>query len=204
MVTSSEWIAEFCALTGIEPVAAVNYARSLRLGGLYAKPSRGGGHRKTSVAVHQMSNFIFAQAATQASGAVDAVRQIRAAMFAANPIGERPYLGEGDFGDVFDRLMSGSYSDAKDSLQIPNHIVFCLNPASVELVWCAPNGSVARRQVYISPDFFIISPRQIIKKTEILASVMTLAHCMLCNEGKAAELQQWCKDNAHAKTARPD
>lgn len=184
--TSSEWLTEFSKLTGMSPVTVLNFGRALRAAGLYAKPSRGGGHRHTRVTAAHLTNFILAQAAPQASDAVEAVTQLRSMRFAYSSSGERPHLGEGDFGSVIDGLIEGrANSDASPEEAavrfVPHHINLSVQPVFAELIWLAPNGSILRRETYVASDS---GPNHwssfaIVKRTFIHPSLIELAARML-------------------------
>jgi hypothetical protein len=103
-LTSSQWIIDFATLTRTRLRRNVNLASVLGAAGLYAKPSKGRGHVKTRITAAHLTNFLLAQATDQASDAAEVVTNLRQMKYRGFEV---PYFGDGNCGEIFDRMLEG-------------------------------------------------------------------------------------------------
>lgn len=185
MATSAEWLIAFSELTGISQVTALNFARALRSGGLYTKPSRGGGHKNTPATAKHLTNYILAQAAPQASDAVDVATSLRRMQFLSSTAKPNsPRLGRGDFGTVIDALIE-AVAHGKAKL-LPHQIRISLIPFRAEISWLEPDGRLEHRDTYAADFHSEAHPwasSALVKITLINTSLLELAASMLRKDG---------------------
>src|SRR4051794_18493717 len=102
---STDWVKAFSEQTGTPFVTNTNIVRKLQDAGLYSRPARGGAHRRTALTATDLTNFIFAQATDRATDAPEVVARLR--RMEVSPEKGPPRLGDGTFGEAFDRMITG-------------------------------------------------------------------------------------------------
>jgi hypothetical protein len=124
--------------------------------GLYVKPSKGRGARKTRVTATDLTNFLLGQSSDQTSDAAEVVTALRQMKFRGI---EAPYFGDGDFGDIFDLMLEGlpggaAHSPSAEPRYLPHEIQISTRPYEATLIWRSAEapGSFLRMNRY-APDW---------------------------------------------------
>jgi hypothetical protein len=188
VATSAEWLQAFTDLDGSPYVTNENVARALRAAGLFAKPSRGQGHRKTLLSATHLANFILAQAAPKASDAAEVVTNLRA-MMTVGPVDS--VLGDATLGEALDLMIAGfpggsAFSSDAMPFQMPNEIHLSSQPYRADFIWLGPDGAPVRARTYLPRGSTGGYLRAVVRKTFIHHSVLELAGQMLAGTAEKA------------------
>jgi hypothetical protein len=185
MTTSAEWIRAFSEVTLSPYITALNIARALRDAGLFVKPSRGQGHKKTSVTASDLANYLMAQASLHTKDVAEVVTRLRRMPF----LGSNPFFGDGNFGSAFDQMIEGQHPPSADISFFLRTISLSTQPYRGDLVWVNQDGSLVRTETYAETEpEGKASQYSIIKKTYIDSHMIMFAAQMLkkSSDAKAA------------------
>lgn len=194
--TSKHFLNSFTDLTLTSAIWNHNLGRMLRDAGLFTKPSRGSGHKKTSIAAPHISNFYLAQAAAQIVDAPEVVRQLRS-LVKAGPT--PPMLGPGNLGDALDRMIGGVPADLElvpiiAAAVMPHEIRVMTNPYRVDMIWYGHNKP-PRAESYTLPQGSPLTSTPLQRVTVIHPDLIELGQRML------AERVDETQNAAPARTA---
>jgi hypothetical protein len=142
---------------------------------------------KTRTKASDLVNFILAQAADEPGDAVEVVTHLRRMKFGGF---EAPYFGDGDCGEIFDRMLEGlpggpHHSPLADPRNLPDVIHLSTRPYEALLIWrgeAAPGGYLrvnTYRQAW--PEYSHL----IIRKTFIDSELIEFARQFLNDETEA-------------------
>jgi hypothetical protein len=156
MSSSHEVLKELTRVSGIKRSVLGANATVLKSHDMWARPPCGRSANLTQVDAFHMTNLLLSLAAPTSLAGPDAVLDIRQLRFTAINKGDTPYFDRADdFGDLIESLISSRAwtiargADAGETEKvIPHQINISASPATAELVWFGPNGSIERREVY--------------------------------------------------------